>query len=143
MKTFICKEDCTFTRLSYPGNILCQIHNCNKLFINFIAKNYPQFMRFMRDKDNIEIDDKFFLKEYYWGVAKYDPKDEFNETVGEDIAYLITKKKVYDSFNKRAKLLAKRISRELSDFEADINDYTLKRQKTFNYIEDCINERIK
>ena len=135
------KDDCSFTVMNENGDIYCEFKDHEKLFIDFILRNYPQFSDFLLNKERNGYDKNFFMKEKYWGTAKCSKDDEYDNTIGEDVAYLKVKKKVSLGFNKRVARLMNKIDREVEDFMWDMNNYHYKREKIFDYIQDCIDER--
>lgn len=135
------KEDCFFTVINENGDIYCEFNGHKRLFIDFIWQNYPQFGVFLLNKERNVYDKNFFMEENYWGLAKCSQDDEYDKTVGEDVAYLKVKKKVSLGFNKRVARLMNKIDREVEDFMWDMNNYHYKREKIFDYIQDCIDER--
>lgn len=93
--------------------------------------------------DGFKLDPRLLMNRSYEGMARRDERDTYNREVGENVAYLAAKKKVYASFTKRGAYFYAKLKAAERAFSTDFMAYDSKRQLTYNFLQDEIDKALK
>lgn len=141
MREYVSKKNCRF---GHYGDITkCFIDDCAYLFVNYVKKNFPELSFLLFEDDGFKLDKRLLMNYSYEGMARRDDRDSYNREVGDNVAYLAAKKKVYSSFNKRGAYFYSKLKAAEHAFSTDFMAYNSKRQMGYNFLQDRIDEALK
>lgn len=141
MREFVSKKNCRF---GYYGDVTkCFVDDCTYLFVNYIKKNFPELSFLLFVDDGFKLDPRLLMNRSFEGMARRDQRDSYNREVGENVAYLAAKKKVYASFTKRGIYFFSKLKATELAFTTDFMAYDSKRQLTYDFLQDKIDKALK
>lgn len=141
MREFVSKKNCRF---GYYGNVIkCFVDDCTYLFVNYIKKNFPELSFLLFVDDGFKLDPRLLMNCSFEGMARRNKRDSYNREVGENVAYLAAKKKVYASFAKRGNYFFSKLKATENKFVTDFLAYEHKRQLTYDFLQDKIDKTLK
>lgn len=115
-------KDCNYYINKDVGLIVCSLSGTCERFIEFMYENCSTSMS-MRDYD------KLMMPNIFYGIARCDKEDEWNEEFGKRLAFNKMKRKIMTSFYKRIKTYFDMQEKRLDDFEATCIAYRNKVER--------------
>ena len=141
MREFVSKKNCRF---GYYGDVTkCFVDDCTYLFVNYIKKNFPELSFLLFVDDGFKLDPRLLMNRSFEGMARRDQRVSYYRVVGENVAYLAAKKKVYASFAKRGSYFFSKLKATENKFVTDFIAYESKRQLTYDFLQDKIDKTLK
>ena len=141
MKIKIREQDCRFIVKRDEKVVVCILPKTKFLFIDFINLNLPNFIT-----DEI-YEKRLELKNYYVGVAKCSPEDEFNEEIGRRVAFAKLKEKLRAAFYRRADYYIQTydnfMEKQVQNIDELLDKWTGEIEHERKNIEDYFNNAIR